>query len=177
MLWADGRHALPSKQIRCWRLWMPWLTFRKFGDNFSQRGAAFSHFIGCERNCTYDSVTTSAIPLANRGDVVTSRTRCPGIRADRDFGSFCSASKRHGVSRLRKQIVRNKFIEAFIALIDQIELHHTISIDRFSFDCLKRVAMKLQNRLESCHDAVTGRDLTQSFHGEIANNLFDKRFV
>ncbi len=90
-------------------------------------------------------MATAAVTFADRRDIMTSGARRPGIRADGNFGALRCASQRYSVSSIRKQIIWYEFVEAFVTLVHQIELHDVFVVDRFASNCFERFAMEFQN--------------------------------
>ena len=105
-------------------------------------------------------MSTTAVTFADRRDVVTPRTLSPRIRADGNFGALRGAGQRDSVSSVRKQIVRNELVEAFITLVNEIELHDAFVVRSFASNCFERFAMEFQNRLKAAPDFRTGRDFS-----------------
>ena len=57
--------------------------------------------------------------------------------------------ERDRVSRLRMQVVRNEFVEAFVTFVNEIKLDDAVRSDRLSFHCFERFQMLLQYWLET----------------------------
>src|SRR2546421_1467147 len=110
-------------------------------------------------------MSTAAVSLADRRDVVTARSRRPRIRADGNLRALRRPRQRDRVSRLRKQVIRNELVEAFETLLDEIELHDIFLENRFAPDCFQRVAMQLQDRLKTALHLCAGGNLAQRLPG------------
>src|SRR6266568_136022 len=142
------------------RILLAFSSFRKLFDNLTHRLLRFLNFIRRERNCADYSVTATTVAFANGCDVVAARAWRPRIRTDGNLGALQSASQCDCVSRLRKQIIRNEFIEAFVTFVDQIELHDILVRSCLAFNCIECFAMKFQNWCEATLHLIAGRDFT-----------------
>src|SRR5258707_816861 len=98
----------------------------------------------------------AAIALADRRDVMGARARRPGVRTYRNLGSLRRARERNCVGSVGKQIIRNEFVEALVAFVDQIKLHDCVPVDSFAANRLQSFQMQLQNRLETALHFWTG---------------------
>src|SRR6185312_9664821 len=68
----------------------------------------------------------AAVALADSREIILQRTLCPRIGAHRNLGPERRSRDRNRIGGFREQIVRDKLVVAFYALLDQIEVHHAI---------------------------------------------------
>src|SRR5437763_12439256 len=94
-------------------------------------------------------MATAAVTFADRRDIMTPGARRPGIRADGNFGALRCAGQRYSVSSVGEQIIWNELVEAFVTLVNEIELHDVSIVNRFASNCFERFAMEFQNRLKA----------------------------
>src|SRR6266568_314068 len=102
------------------------------------------------------------------------RARRPGVRADRNLCPLRSARERDRVGSLGKQVVRNELVKAFVAFINQIELHYAVVVNSLTPNRLQSLQMELQDRLETALHFRAGGYFIQGVPGQIANNLFNE---
>src|SRR6266403_4584389 len=122
-------------------------------------------------------MSAASVTLADRRDIMRAGARRPGVRADGNLCSLWPASERDRVGRRGKQVVRNEFVKAFIAFVDQIELNDTVLADCFTPNRLPGFQMQTQNRLKTpLHFGAAGYFI-QRRPGQIVDNLLDEDFV
>src|SRR5205807_6929467 len=109
--------------------------------------------------------------------VVCAWMRRPGVRADGNFRAVRAACERDGIGRLRIEIIRDEFVEALDAFVNQIELHDIVRVSRLAPNNLKRLTMKRENRTKAMLHVIAHSNSIERTLDEFADNLFDKLVV
>src|SRR5208337_1812484 len=76
---------------------------------------------GGQRNGSNLGVAAAPISLADAGKIVVLRCCVPWVAAHTNLDSRLRAAQGHAVNRLWKQIIRNKLIETFEVLVQNVE--------------------------------------------------------
>src|SRR2546426_6653083 len=86
-------------------------------------------------------------------------------------------SERDRVCRFRKKVIGNELVEAFITVVNKIEVDDAIFIDRFAANSFECLAMLLEYWLKTTLYFPARGHFIKRFSSKIPNDLLDKNFI
>src|SRR2546423_12612437 len=143
--------------------------------NYLARGPACAlDLFGLEGDRADDGVAAAAVALADRGDVVAARARTEGGRADGDFRAEGAARDRDRVGRLRAHVVGDELVEAFDALVNEVEVDDAALVSGLAPDGLDRLKGAREEGTEAALHLLARRHFAERARDEFAYDALDE---
>src|ERR1035437_1532898 len=106
-------------------------------------------------------MSSPAVSLADRGQVVREGWFLPGVRAYGNLGAEARRADAHAIKGIRKQVVRREFVVDLYIGAAEVEKHHSLLATPFSPDIFERAQMLLEQGTKPAGYSLLLRQCTE----------------